>query len=78
MLQVLQLLWCISFSHSSQGGCTCRERIHYAACVCDGGIHDVFVAELQRVGRSLSLGCLNMTHMCLIVLWQREQVSFVH
>ena len=74
----MELLRRLSHRHPSKGSRTRRDRVHYFTCVCDGGIRDVLVAELQRVSQSLAVGCLHVAHVCAVVLWQRAQIPTLH
>ena len=77
MLQVMELLWRLSPRHPSKGSRTRRDHVHYFVSVRDGGVCDVLLAELQRVGQLLAVGCVHLAHVCLVVLWRRAQMSTV-
>ena len=55
--------------HPSKGSRIRRYRVHHFVCVCDGGIHDVHVADLQRAGQLLAVSCLHVACVYAVVLW---------
>ncbi len=43
----------------------------------DGGIGDSFVLELDHFGQLFALGVLHVTIMCLMMIWQCEEIPSI-
>ncbi len=55
-----------------------RQCLHYFVSMGDGGICYVFVFEIDSVQMAFAFGCLDMTHVSVVMFWGGEEIPPVN